>query len=700
MGSRMCVGLILAAGLAAGAAETPPAWEKAYLKGPMSADETRAFMKKLARFVVDNHMRKDPNSPVRGMIYEYLDTTRKGQPDQFVQGEALDTMHDGSWFAAAMVNAYRATGDPFYKEILAKWQLPFYLKMLNHSDELFSASSLPKAIHGNLREGMPRDRPTQESAEYPPEGVKPSGGGAAPRRDDSRPNSHKWGKEWLLQAGEKGFVPYWWDDGGSVSLERRQDKNPLGVYQCVDHLAGKPNPKFLLDGYALGSSNHMAQDLGVMLELAWLLFRESPDEADKKLTAEIAEAAKNLYECRMRHHGPIPMCVAPWALASGDPKLMKQVPDPNDKGLWTPKNHYTRALYDFEPGKPCPLPGFADDQEYLYYHGIARAGGKLPKPLAFKLIYDAYTHPMLFRYYCDDWEVPPGINVFDLYPYQMKDGRPTDYRSEKKGPRNTVKPIGSRFGPQNMVVCGWALQAMKTYPGIWEEPYQRLREQGKLLPLTIVDTSLVGKFYSLDVAVADFGDLLVGLEGDLKGLALSFLCKPGGGVMEIFREPDGKGKCATITIKKDKTVSVSDAEGQALKFRAEFTPWKEGFGLTLYVPWTASHGQKPWTNGIQHGRGSIRVGEQVRNCYVLTGGMLVEDWLKTELGGGLRTWEAIFNEKGYIPTGMGTAYDWDKFSDTGGYAHLISAAAQWLLYLEGKRDWEIHKIPAILKASP
>jgi hypothetical protein len=30
---------------------------------------------------------------------------------------------------------------------------------------------------------------------------------------------------------------------------------------------------------------------------------------------------------------------------------------------------------------------------------------------------------------------------------------------------------------------------------------------------------------------------------------------------------------------------------------------------------------------------------------------------------------------------------WDKFSDTGGYAHLLSAAAQWLMYLEKKNDW-------------
>jgi hypothetical protein len=75
----------------------------------------------------------------------------------------------------------------------------------------------------------------------------------------------------------------------------------------------------------------------------------------------------------------------------------------------------------------------------------------------------------------------------------------------------------------------------------------------------------------------------------------------------------------------------------------------------------------------------------------------VKAWLERELGCGLRTWEAILNEKGYIPTAIGSTYDWDKYSDTGGYAHLISAAAQWLLVLEGKNDWEMHHIPQVLR---
>jgi hypothetical protein len=498
-----------------------PAWEKAHLQPPMTAAETRQFMRELAQFVFDNHLKKKADSPQRGMVYEYLDVRRKGQFDQFVQGEALDTMHDGAWLAAALATAYRATGDPFYREFLTRWLLPFYLKMLNHSDELFATG-----------------------------------------RNDGRPGAHVFDREHLLQAGEKGFVPYFWDDGGSVSLERRIDRNVRGPFPCVDNLAGKPNPRYLLDGYSLGSSNHMAQDLGVMLMVSWLLLKDSADAADQTLAREVAEAAKNLHECRMRHHGPIPMCVAPAALALGDAKLMKHVPSPDDPHYWQPDNHYVRAMVKFKSGERCSLPGFADDQEYRYYFGIARSGGRMPEPLAFKTIYDAYTQPLLYRAYSDDAPVPPGINVFDLHPYYFLNGKPLDYRSQRKGPGGGPRPIGSRMGPQNMACCGWALQMLKAYPGIWEKRHQH-----------------------------DFP--------------------------------------------KDARLNPAGAE------------------------------------------------DQLRRS------------IQRELAGGLRTWQAIFREKGYIPTGIGAGAQWDHFSDTGGYAHLIAAAAQWMMYLEGKRDWELHHVPQV-----
>ena len=648
--------LIAAAALGAGAPAGEPAWTQAHKKKAMTVAETKAFMKRLARFVFDNHLKKDPKSAQRGMVYEYLDMPRRGQLDQFVQGEGLDTMHDGAWFAAALVNAHRATGDPFYRSFLADWVLPFYLKMLNHSDELFTTKG---AV---VREG-----------------------------------GTPWGKPWAFQEREKGFIPYWWDDGGSVSLERRRDKNPLPNRPSIDHTVGKPNPKALLNGHSLGMSNHMAQDIGVMLQLAWLLFKDGDSPADRKLTSGLAEAAKNLHESRVRHFGHIPMCVAPAALANGDAELMQRVPKPDGPSYWTVGRHYLRCLRDFKPGERCATPGFADDQQYRYYHGLARAGGKLTQALAFKTIADAYTEPQLFRIYCDDWALPPGISKFDLHPLYFRDGKPEDYRSDRKGIGGRPKPIGSRFGPQMMVVCGWALQLIKAVPGVWEKRYTRgfsgdaRVEVADHPPGLLSSTSQITR---LKVAGHSFGVFSCRryLFVDPKVLADLF-------TLRVFGRPEAKGAHAVIAFRNLRPASVVTGTGEKLVAKTSWTAAGDAppHGSIVDVPYSFVKGQKLWANGVEHGRYSVQVGDDTRNLYIASREKQVKAWLEWELAGGLRTWEAIFDEMGYIPTGIGTGQHWDRFSDSGGYAHLISAAAQWILYLEGKSDWEVHGYPKVLK---
>ncbi|MBI3854505.1 MAG: hypothetical protein HY293_02310 [Planctomycetes bacterium] len=591
------------------------------LAQPLNADETRDFMKRLATFVEENHLKKDPKSEQKGMVYEYFDVKRKGQSDQWVQGEALDTMHDGSWFAAALVNASRATGDPYYRDLLTQWILPFYCKMLNHSDALFSA-----------------------------------------KQDDVDAKGHKFGKEHQFQEGEKGFVPYWWDDGASVSLERRRSKNLKPDFSATDRMLGKPNPNFALDGWSHGSSNHEAQDLGVMLQQAWLLVRES----DPKLATEVAEAAKNLQDCRTRHgSGSIPAVVAAAALATGDKALMKRVPDVREFSF---KNHYVAALASTDPSKPQAVPGFADDDEYEYYWGVARAGGELPKPLALKLVYDAFTQPMLFRYHSDNADPPPGINVFDLYPLKFQGGKPTQYRSTRPA------PTGSRFGPQNMVVCGWALQALNTHPGLWEE---RAAKQ-------FAGDLRVG-FGGLSEAVT-LGELTLRLSSTRNALIASGSMKGGPAAFRVHAQPDAKGSWAEVSIRNGAAQAANDA-GEPLLLESKV----DGSTFEIRLPYTVVKEQKAWANGLEQFRYTISSGEARRNFHLASSEEQVKTALLRELGEGLRTWRAILDEKGYIPTGDGAG--WSQFSDAGGCAHLLSAASQWLLYLEGKRDWEVHKFP-------
>jgi hypothetical protein len=635
------------------AAQETPKWATAARdRPPITVDQAKAFMKRLAQFAVEHHMKRDARSPQRGMMYEYWEPKKAAQYDQFVQGEALDTMHDGAWFGVAMVEAYRATGDAYYKSILTDDLLPFYCRMLNHSDELF-----------------------------------------LPDRNDARPEKKDtWGggHEWLLErGGEKGFVPYWWDDGGSVSLERVQNRNALGDFPCHDDLVarGQPNPKYLLSGYSLGSSNHLAQDLGVLLEASWLLLRDDP-KWDKDLT----EAARNLEQCRTKHGSPnIPAVLAPAALSANDARLLARLPDPDRPQLWEPDNHYTRALRPAKAGEKTSAPGFADEDEFLYYAGIARAGGRLPKPIAFKLVFDACTQPMLYRYYCDDEPAPPGISVFDLHPYYWTDGKPLDYRSQRKGPSKQPRPVGSRLGPQNMVVSGWALEALRAYPGIWEERYKSRFAND--LRVHIDEGNLAPENEPATVPLT-LGGTLLAIRSSRNDLQLAGEATGPSVVIDVFAGPDATGEHAAITIDLAKGVSAVNGSGRPLRVTGAVERGDKGARFEVSLPYTVTNGQSAWANGIEHGRYSIRIGNQSRNFYLASAEAQVKADLERELGGGLRTWEAVFDELGYIPTGMGEVR-WQRFSDTGGYAHLIKAASQWILYLSKQDDWEIHRVPIV-----
>lgn len=642
--------------------QSVPAWATAHRdQAPPTAEQTQAMLREWARFVFDRHVKKNEESEQRGMVYEYFDVTRRGQFDQFVQGEALDTMHDGAWLAAALVNAYRATGDSFYKEFLTGWQLPFYLKMLNHSDELFTKA------HNHAR----------------------------PDRQATWSGS----KEWLFQPGEKGFVPYFWDDGGSISLEMRNSKHAGLAFPGFDQFAltGQPNPRFLLHGYSLGSSNHLAQDLGVMLQQAWLLLKDSADAADKQLAHDVALGARHLHECRMRHHGYIPMCTASAALCQADADLMKRVPAQDDWRGAAPSNHYVQALYSFKPGQRVALPGFADDQQYRYYYGLAKHAG-VPRPLAFQLIYDAYTEPMLYRYYSDDAETPAGINRFDLHPYYCVDGKLTDYRSDRKGPSGKPRPIGSRMGPQNMVCCGWALQALQAYPGIWEEPYRtQFSEDARVYivdPPVPSSGSEHGPSSVAPPAEIDLGGQRVTLHSTRHALKLAGRTSDDKLTFKVFSRPDGAGSHAIVSLSKGEPPSAVNDRGDRLQIAGKLELMDRGFRFEIALAYTVVKQQPPWANGIEHGRYSIHSGSSLRNFYLASDERQVTAWLRHELTGGLRTWQAIFREFGYVPTGIDAGANWQNFSDTGGYAHLLSAASQWLLCLAGKRDWEEQHVPA------
>ena len=620
----------------------------------MPAEEVKTFMKELAQYVEKYHLKKNPASPQMGMVYEYMDTSRIGKTGQWIQGEALDTMHDGAWYAAAIAQAYTATKDEYYLDFLNKYQIPFYTNILNNSDTLF-------------KDGL-------------------DGRKSATAKRGTFQRSHKY-------MGEKGFCPYFWDDGSSVSLERDFRDTGQHPYECVDYylLDGEQNQYFRLNGFSLGCSNHMAQDLAVMLMQVWLITRNP----------EVAEAAKNLQASRMLHHGHIPMVDAAAALTNKDAELMAHVPAVIN---WMPDNHYTRILGSLEQDETLHIPGFADDQEYNYYFTIAKEGGALNRAIAMRTIYDAFTHPMLIRYWSDSQEVPAGMNRFDLASFPAKNGKMVSYRSEQDG------PMGSRMGPQNMVVCGWALQALRKYPGIWEERYHQQFPADLLVRFLDEAPEIDGKLDNGYSEQMEIDGVKIRLASDRNNLYLFGQTDVSTAEITLYSQSDSAGAHAILTIREDGTVTAKNNSGELLVHEAKIVSRDEGFIFEIRLPYTIVKQQKKWANGIEHGRYSVRVGESGRNFYLLSteqpvakrrgeAVVQVKESLLKELVGGLHTWRRIFKEKGYIPTGIGASKvadtEWDSLSDAGGYAHLIAAASQYLLYLDDKFDWEEEGIPEV-----
>lgn len=578
-----------------------PAWDVE--PGPaLTAEETKAFMKALAAYAVEHHLKKSGEQ--KGMLYEYYDVPTK----RWIQGEALDTMHDGAWFGAALATAARATGDPSYEELLTTWTLPFYLKMLNHSDTLFNAEKV-----------------------------------------DVDEKGHRWGLEHQIQKGEKGFVPYWWDDGASFSLEASRMKSGKPAFTCTDRLSDQANPEMRLDGWAHGSSNHLAQDLAILLQTSWCLLREK----DAALATRIAEAARNLRDCRKRHGAAgIPTVLAAAGLTNADASLLKRIADPKGEP----------RVPALEPGeKPVQAPGFADNQEYEYYAAISKGG--LPKGVALRLVFDAFTMPQLLRIWSDAGEIPPGLGRFDLGALPFRNGRPESYRSDR------LIPMGSRVGPQTMVVCGWALQALEANPGLWEAG------------VPVLDGP-----YGVDTKPQEGMADVAGFRVAAHPAALLVAGTATGDRVTV--RVGTKSGWADVTLRGNRTWDAVNDKGEALRVSGNTLPTPDGFAFEFALPWTSTKDQKPWANLIERGTYEI-AGTPFR---IASSEARVKAALRRELGEGLRTWKTLFDKLGYVPTGFGR---WDNYSDTGAYAHLLKAAAQWLMVLDGTRDWELMRVPRV-----
>jgi hypothetical protein len=276
----------------------------------------------------------------------------------------------------------------------------------------------------------------------------------------------------------------------------------------------------------------------------------------------------------------------------------------------------------------------------------------------------------------------------------MHDGTFDYYHSDPKG----VRFLGSRMGPQSMVMAGIALQLLKANPGIWEERY-RQRFAGDI-KVTILDPVPGTKSEKPAAEPISIGPVKVNLLSTRRALRLCGTTAAAEITIRIFSRPDAKGTHAVVTLKTGEPAKAVSDKGETLRLEAATGPGGDGTGFEIIIPYTVTKGQKTWANGIEHGRYSIQVGDAVRNFYLASPEAQAKEWLERELGRGLRVWDAVFRQYGYIPTHIGRNAFWDGLSDSGGYAHLISAGAEWLMYMDGRNDWEVHRVPQPGEGAP
>lgn len=220
------------------------------------------LLRELADEVFDRFVVQDPNRRVYGMTYEYV---RDGKQ---VQDFGLDTMHDGAWFASAMVTAHRIDPEGGYLRRVQRFQVPFYVNVLKHSDRLFP--------HMIPREGQER-----------------------------------------FDAPIRGWAPRGWDDGPGIDLVAGVPFS-TGV---VSHPHGTVierdvEGKFLHAYYT--SSHHLLQDLADGLMNVWLTTHD-PD---------VAEAILLIHQGRIEHGHRVPVVQTAAGLTNNRVDLYRRSREP------------------------------------------------------------------------------------------------------------------------------------------------------------------------------------------------------------------------------------------------------------------------------------------------------------------------------------------------------------------------------------
>jgi len=672
---RCSLPLLLAASLAGAA--TPQELALEPYKAPPTVDAKAwprerllGFMRELAEFVQKNHVVTDPTRKTYGMVYEFWKDGKK------LQEFGLDSMHDGAWWMSALVTAQRADPKGDWLERAQKFQVPFYANLLNRSDELFLQM-----------------QPTEE---------------------DKRPWSNP----------VKGWAPRGWDDG-------------LGF----DRKTGQKMPNAYFTG-----SNHLAQDLADTLLNVWLTTRD-PQVAEAlghlrdykqqcfggiqgvDIAAEVAAGQANAF---LKYKLPdfSPQALAPYYSGLYE-KKPQRLPTYDDGLAWLYRQGTAAALIAGE------LP------RSLTAHLIGRCYGA---QAAMETFFDDRPYPVGAWFF--DLQRAPGFvegkGKLEAYASTAKNFY---------GPRGVqIAWVAAGVLPElKSTPVVWEAAVKKYANGVvlrlTDEP--PLTDGAK--DAQYAKSAILGDESARVSLVSDPRNLHIYIETSRPQLTVTFQEENGDlrpakplSVLESERRATrhltakGKGKSSSKAKKKKSTTATkkksppapkektepapppepaftrggkllvtregaclaSNEKGEVLLAKSVFKPqaeFKQGEGemwmVEVRIPYTFVAAQNAWINGVDFGR--YRVGIDIapqQAVCILSETSRVQRRLEQTVLGSIDFWAKVWKDAGVIPSGWNTptvkAGGW-AMSDAGGYAHLLKAMALWLIYQDGRREWEI-----------
>ncbi len=643
MKARLILSLFLVASLRSAAAE-----DKLLLVNhpPIASEQNKAFIREMAAFVERLHLQKD-QSPQRGTIHEYvvmkrlkgdqLPETNPGQWGQWVQPVGGDTVHAAMYYSIAMLHASRALDEPRYRQFVTDYPLPWMHKMITQSDTLFPVQK------GTKRSGLTL----------------------------------------TIDQPLKGYVPFWWDEGQVVCILPEKFKQFFEVVGEVTEEENKPGSVYRFKGYTKAVSQHMAQDIAMMLTETWW-------NTHDPRCVEAARDLAHFYEVATPWR--MPVVIGLDAVTRRDAAAIKKIAVENpvpESSTFAFHIMYSSCLGK-SPEAPLITPGFHDSEQFSFYVDLMRNGTQPTEAGALALIATAYLDPLLIQSWADAAPLPNGVNRFERVPKQTtwSNGAPVQYRSE------SPQPFGVRSGPQQLVHAALALQAMKQFPTAWTDVRQKKHPTDWLVPVHPEGSA------KQDVWSAQWSTAAGKLELNSKRHSLDLRgesTKPEL-TLQISGRPDAGNPFAKIFLKQDGSISAVDHDNKPVKFTGKVTATAGGFTFALNIPYTANKGQGPWVNGIDHGRYLVDFGGEQRVAYLLTAQEEVVAWLENFVGTSLANFQAIFKAKGFLPFVIrdgNRGYEWgnagpgDEISHLYGYAFLISAASQYQLYLDGKTYWPV-----------